>query len=101
METKRTVETILGWPLKKGNIEKRWHLQRFFVIELFQVDTMESDCSKRHKIDYETCTNLTEVSQQKCTICKVVISLAFFRNPPMSPPLLNVYLKTRNLIPIF
>ena len=32
---------------------------------------METDCSKRHKIDYETCTNLTEVSQQKCTICKV------------------------------
>ena len=26
LETKRTAETILGWPLKKGNIEKRWHL---------------------------------------------------------------------------
>ena len=36
------------------------------------MDALESDCSKRHSINYETCTNSTEVSQQKCTVCKVV-----------------------------
>ena len=40
---------------------------------LTQVDTLESDCSKRHTIDYETCSNSTEVSEQKCTVCKVVV----------------------------
>ena len=76
-------------------IEEREYREEVASAEIFchrtilQVDTMETDCSKRHKIDYETCTNLTEVSQQKCTICKVVISLAFFRNPPMSPPLIG------------
>ena len=36
-----------------------------------QVETLESDCSKRRSIDYETCTNSTEVVRQKCTVCKV------------------------------
>ena len=58
-------------------IEEREYREEVASVKIFchrtilQVDTRETDCSKRHKIDYETCTNMTEVSQQKCTICKV------------------------------
>ena len=66
-------------------------LWKMVVLVTTQVPTLETDCSKRHIIDYETCSNSTEASQQKCTICKVVAHTGSNLKPAVVKPFDSKY----------